>query len=211
MKLLYCNILDLPLNIDPLRETLPNSRQIKMDKYIQKDDQLRCLGAGLLLSYGLGEKYENYLSYNSYGKPILDMASKKRHFNLSHSGNYVVLAINSQPIGVDVQKHEDGDYIAMSKISFHTAEQKYLSSCENLQEAFYTFWTLKESYMKAVGMGFSLPPTSFIIDLTNKGPKLRVPNKYSLTLVPFHPKYTLAVCTKGDLPEINAELVEFIY
>lgn len=56
--------------------------------------------------------------YGTYGKPewerrcIDELKPNKAyaHFNLSHSGNYVVLAISDTPIGVDIQMERACDY-----------------------------------------------------------------------------------------------------
>ncbi len=56
--------------------------------------------------------------YGTHGKPawesrcIEELKADKmyRHFNLSHSGDYVVLAISDTPIGVDIQMERECDY-----------------------------------------------------------------------------------------------------
>lgn len=198
MKLFFCDISDFPKNVTELQNRLPESRRLRMAQYLRREDQLRCLGAGLLLAHCFGDAYDDRMSHNSYGKPL--MKETGTFFNLSHSGDYVVLATADQEIGVDVQQHEEGDFAAMAKISFHPDEQNYLASCKNNQkEVFYSLWTLKESYMKAVGMGFSLPSASFSISLTEHGPRFDVENGYSLSSIPFHSGYSLAVCTKSSL------------
>ena len=186
-----------------------------MDRYLRPEDRLRCLGGGLLLFYRFGKGYEKRLSYNSYGKPLMDGKGK---FNLSHSGDLVVLAVSDEmaavsdeAVGVDVQRQEPGDLLEMAKISFHPAEQRFLASGKNQRERFYSIWTLKESYMKAVGMGFSLPSSSFSVSFSHGEPKVDGDDEYHLKEIPFFSGYSLSVCSKRPAGKMETEEVSMDY
>ena len=98
---------------------------------------------------------------NAFGKPLLKLLSGEPaiFFNLSHSENVGVLALNPQSeVGVDVEKLQertDGEGIA--KRYFSPAEQKFLNQCppSERQKTFFQLWTRKEAYLKALGKGFS--------------------------------------------------------
>lgn len=202
MKLLYCDIRKFPQELEPLIRLLPECRREKMNRYLRREDRLRCLGGGLLLSHWLGKGYEKRLSYNPYGKPLLN---GKGTFNLSHSGDFVVLAAADQTVGADVQQQEPGDLPAMAKISFHPKERRLFLVSQQQRELFYSIWTLKESYMKAVGKGFSLPPTSFSISFSGGKAGIDGDDSYHLKEIPFFPGYSLAVCCKQPVEEVRPE------
>jgi len=60
---------------------------------------LLCLGAGLLMNRVLGIE-ERELQYGEYGKPY---ALGKAEFSISHGGNWAILSVGSQPVGVDIE------------------------------------------------------------------------------------------------------------
>lgn len=128
-----------------------------------ENDKLLCLAAGLLLSKTFGKENVKKIRLNQHGKPYIENES---YFNLAHSGNYVVLAVDSKPVGVDIEQHRERNFEAIARISFHEKEREQLKRSQDKQQTFYELWTLKESYMKAVGRGFNLPPTSFYFDLS---------------------------------------------
>lgn len=86
------------------------------------------------------------------GKPYLAQYPGVQ-FNLSHSGPWGVCALSDFPVGVDVEMirplRRD-----VAKRFFTAVEQEHLSRCP--AEEFFRLWTRKESFVKAVGRGFSL-------------------------------------------------------
>ena len=105
-----------------------------------------------------------------YGKPyaILNDERVAVSFNISHSGKHGLIAFapNGQ-LGVDVEERvarEDID--DLSKMVFGPNEQSALALADGPRKIdllFFKFWTIKEALIKAVGMGFSLDPSSFEI------------------------------------------------
>ena len=66
-----------------------------------EEDKKQELMAGYLLKMYLNIEHEEQLIINENGKPFLKAGEP--FFNLSHSGNYVVLAIADCEIGVDIE------------------------------------------------------------------------------------------------------------
>lgn len=156
MKLYICDIrglLDLP-GI----ELLDESRRNRVYRYRRLEDQARCLTAGLMLRSVFGEDDVSCMTVSQLGKPILPNGSC---FNLSHSGNKVVLLADERPVGVDVEYITPYSQSVAKKV-FTATEQNWLG-CQATDEAFFRLWTGKESIMKALGLGFHLPPESFEI------------------------------------------------
>jgi len=175
----------------------------------QRADQLRCIGAGVLLHKVLGIREEE-LKRGPYGKPFAE--GREGDFNLSHSGDLIVLAVSDTKVGVDVERidrrHTDiasrvftpeeikwmrepsakaGESSVRpdepsAKLDEPSAKEKALPE-RQADERFFYLWTLKEAVMKAEGKGFSLPPESFSVLPLIQERKLHVPgileNSYS--------------------------------
>ena len=133
-------------------------------KYRFDDDKKRSLLAYVLLSYAIKkEGYDVHLPAapvtDDNGKPHLYVETGEISFSLSHSGKYAVCAIADHPVGVDIEEIKD-NRPDIARRFFNPKELKYISDAES----FYRIWTLKEGYLKAVGLGMRLPLDSFIID-----------------------------------------------
>ncbi|MGM9813743.1 MAG: 4'-phosphopantetheinyl transferase superfamily protein [Candidatus Enteromonas sp.] len=135
-------------------------RKKRVDRYAKEEDKRLGLGAGLLISYlRKKEGIKDEILYNEYGKAYFSNAKIK--FNLSHSGDYAVLAVDEREIGVDVEKdrpHVEG--IEAKVFTLKEQESLALLSKEERKAAFLRYWTEKESYLKYTGVGLSKPLTS---------------------------------------------------
>lgn len=166
---------------------IDEERQNKVNMLKHEGAKKSSLGAGLLLLYGLhhfsesmetGAKepisYEitaqemldswtqvvasNQISYTygPHGKPYVD-GQRSIYFSLSHSGDYVLLAISEEEIGADIQLRKDVDF---SKIGKHFMTQQeyetWVNQDKDLQkELFYQIWAGKEAYLKLTGEGMT--------------------------------------------------------
>ncbi|MFL5345711.1 MAG: 4'-phosphopantetheinyl transferase family protein [Hyalangium sp.] len=107
---------------------------------------------------------------NAYGRPeVMGEGSPRLHFNLSHTDGMAVVAVAlDAEVGVDVedaQRH--GETVMLADRYFAPAEVAALRALpvELQQERFFEYWTLKEAYIKARGMGLSLPLGQFAFEL----------------------------------------------
>lgn len=137
---------------------LTKERQERFNRYIKIEAKLHCLLAGLLLRYALGEKVNTIIT-NEYKKPFLQ--EENIYFNLSHSGELVLLATDTQKLGIDIEKIKEAP-LGVSKKCFTDDELSWLYN-KRANEAFYKIWTAKESVMKAFGKGFHMSPRSFSV------------------------------------------------
>ena len=101
--------------------------------------------------------------HNDYGKPEIskEQNSTSLYFNLSHSVEKVVLAVSRlKDIGIDVEctrKSRRIAAISQRYFSDKEAEELLILSEDQKQSRFYDLWTLKEAYIKACGMGLTIP------------------------------------------------------
>nr|WP_234447709.1 4'-phosphopantetheinyl transferase superfamily protein [Viridibacillus soli] len=84
---------------------------------------------------------------NFYGKPYLQ-GFYKLEFNISHSGEWVVCAIDKFSIGVDIEMIKPIEF-DIAKCFFTEEEYDDLLTVDSLKrlDYFYDLWTIKESYV----------------------------------------------------------------
>ena len=151
----------------------------RAQRFIRREDRCRCV-AGEALSRFAVYRYSGFRSRrwfcetNEYGKPFYPECGV--HFNLSHAGNWAVCGADRREIGVDIEKIHQVDPGIAGRF-FTAAENDFIESAENAFEKknpFYRLWTLKESYVKCIGKGFSCSFDSFscIPDLRGSGVRL---------------------------------------
>ncbi len=171
MKIYACNINDWD-DLSGL-EFLSDERKRRVERYMQPKDKVRCLVGGLLLYYALG--HNTPPMYAEYGKPYFE---NERCFNISHSGDYVVLALSDYTLGVDIEKVKPYSANVAEKC-FTPPELDWLSE-NNDDKSFYKIWSAKESIMKATGRGFHLSPISFQVLPIKDGPHIINTEKWYL-------------------------------
>lgn len=131
-------------------EFLPEKRIEKYNRLKRKTDRDNCAAAYLLLRYALRENgidsFETEVGAN--GKPFLK--NKKLSFNISHCAEGVAVAVDTEPVGIDVQ--ELGNYKErVAKRFFTDGERKKINASPDKAKAFTRIWTLKESAIKCEG------------------------------------------------------------
>jgi 4'-phosphopantetheinyl transferase len=131
-----------------------------------KQDQFLCsrgLLKYVLSSYIASKPSEIILSIQSAGKPYLP--DQAINFNLSHSGNLLVMGFGLyENIGLDIQEeYPISNLEIVLERYFNPEEQAYLSSLDPViqQSEFFSIWSAKEAYLKALGEGFQVSPRAF--------------------------------------------------
>ena len=88
-------------------------------------------------------------------------------FNVSHGGRHGLIALAAAGrLGVDVEERDARrDLDGIAQTVFTPAEQAELAQASGAQKVqlFFHLWTMKEALIKALGTGFSLPPSRFEI------------------------------------------------
>ena len=108
---------------------------------------------------------------NEYGKPFVAEPAQHQavHFNLSHTEGLAAIAISRHTeLGVDVEnKHRQDMTQTLAEHFFSTEECEEVAQSSEHERTIkmLEFWTLKESYIKAVGQGLSIALDSFAFKL----------------------------------------------
>ena len=104
--------------------------------------------------YGIRLEYEAR-SVGEHGKPFIS-SRPEIHYNISHSGKYVVCVVAPQEVGIDIQIHSAASNI--KRILERTVPAdlaRQILDSPNTEKAFYTQWVLREAYVKWTGEGLS--------------------------------------------------------
>jgi 4'-phosphopantetheinyl transferase len=155
----------------------------------------------------------------AHGKPELDLAegAPPLRFNLSHSGDFVLLAVtHDQRVGVDIEAmtRTIGEMEDIADRFFAPAEFEIWRSLPSAdrRHAFFLCWTRKEAFLKALGDGLSRPLDSFEVELRPGAParllSLDGEPVAAWRLVGLDPgsDYAGAVCYEGE--ELEMRLFE---
>lgn len=172
-KLLVFDITNLcDLNVyNLLKKAVSTTRRENSEKFLFFEDAKRSICAEAIMRYyvikNLGiNNSEIEIRYNDYGKPFLK--NIQLYFSLSHSNKWVVCGWSNNEIGVDIEKI-DKINIDIAKSLFCKAEYDYIKSGKEHEQCkkFIQIWTLKESYIKYIGKGLTIPLNSFCIKKNN--------------------------------------------
>ena len=130
------------------REYISPQRLQKTLRYRMPDDQKRCIAGSVLLRYFLGD---TAILDNGFGKPV---AENGVCFNLSHSGGWVLLAVDDRDVGCDIESVCFVDAARMGKIVFTDRECRMVETAPDKTGVFFDLWTKKEALLKCMGKGF---------------------------------------------------------
>lgn len=177
-------------------------KRARIQRFYREEDRVRGLIADILArrciirETGL-ENHQIEFYTNEYDKPFLK-GRDDFQFNLSHSGIWVVGVVDKQPIGIDIERIQPID-LDISANYFSPDEHQDLMAQEDKFAYFFTLWSLKESYIKIVGKGLSLPLNSFSIKFFSPD-DIRIKAEGRLLEDIFfrqyniHDEYKMAVC-----------------
>ena len=160
---------------------VPAARRAKADRLRPLAAKQRSLCAGALLadmlrSHGVTDAEMDFAE-DEYGKPFLPRRPDV-HFSLSHSGTQAMCAVADRPVGCDVQLAAPRT-LRLAERFFSAEEQRiiFAQRGEAAQQAmFCRIWTLKESFVKCVGLGLRLPLDAF--DLFPDGTEIVLRQRY---------------------------------
>ena len=100
-------------------------------------------------------------SAGEYGKPaISNPGLEALRFNLSHTHGLLACAVSwRHEVGVDIEQPRPlKDLRGLSRTVLSKAEMEHVfdgADSREQEQRFYTYWTLKEAYVKALGVGIS--------------------------------------------------------
>ena len=146
-------------------------------------------------------------------KPVLakNTNTLQWHFNISHSGDLVTCALANSEVGIDIEMiSHDVDYLSIARANFSDEEASWVAAKPaSVNERFVALWTIKEAYLKAIGIGLAVP----ISRVMTTGVKLRYCqvfsedvlgcNKWRCRLVKPASGYWLAICYENTFEKVK--------
>jgi 4'-phosphopantetheinyl transferase len=166
--------------LEELRRMLSPEERGREARLVFERDRLTFLLSHALVrltlsAYSGSDPCDLEFEVNPFGKPFV----RPRRgftcpcFSLSHTAGLVACAIAWEPeVGIDVEDIRRSNDWELVAHSFSPDEQESLMRIPagERQARFYELWTLKEAYIKARGMGLSLPLDQFSTRLPEAGP-----------------------------------------
>lgn len=178
--------------------------------------QHRLLGELLVKAVAVGRfelpANETAIAYGDNSKPYFQQHPELQ-FNLSHSGAWVVAAFSDKPVGIDIEKIKHVN-LDIARRFFAADEITYLQGLPDSErmEGFFSLWTLKESYLKALGTGLTRSLNSFMV--TYDGSKISLSEEgirvdVFLNHFELDKDYKLAVCALEKIPDKTIDIFTY--
>lgn len=151
----YCNVKNMPdSNVEFESKKLPHFFTTDIDRIKNNGLKKAKTLARLMLIHCLKEtdSFELIQNWNlgAYRKPRIEGWYE---FNISHSGDWVLIAYSKFPVGIDIEQNSGykNDIIEY----FHPDEKTYIYDALDKGRAFFEVWTRKEAFLKATGTGIT--------------------------------------------------------
>lgn len=207
-------------NLGDLLELLPDSSRNRILKITNEDSFGRSVLGELLIRYSLAELAGTKLENNEFtlspkGKPSLPN-DHGLHFNMSHSADRIAVAVGNSEVGIDVEQTRRVNFRVAERF-FSAPEINDLMALpeEERQEYFFTLWTIKESFLKAIGSGLTRSLNTFTVERSLFGFSLtggEPASKYFVHTYKPCDQYQLAVCSLGndfpsDIVEVKGDII----
>lgn len=183
---------------------VPGARREKAARLRSPEAKRLSLCAGALLSDMLRDRgvadAELAFAEGEHGKPYLPRRPDVQ-FSLSHSGTRAMCAVADRPVGCDIQLVAPRS-LRVAERCFSAEERRVIfdaPSEADRQAMFFRIWTLKESFVKCLGMGLALPLNSF--SLFPEGDQIvlresRDGGRFTFTEPDAGPGYRSACCVR---------------
>ena len=147
---------------------------------------------------GCGEGRMPELVEGAHGKPYLK-EYPLIHFNISHCMGLAVLAIGDCTVGIDAECVRPYREPLLKRV-LSDAELRQMKEAgeSEREELFFRFWTLKESYVKAVGCGITVPLQDISFQIGKNGEIACEKTGWSFRQWKLAEKYIVSACVAGE-------------
>lgn len=147
------------------------------DRHREEFLTTRALERFVLSSYLSVSPHDLRFERTAEGKPQLAFPRSDVWFNLSNTRGLVACIIGKVPqLGIDVENVTSRvTNLDVARRFFAPAEVEELESNAAERQAwrFFEYWTLKESYLKARGLGLSYPLDAFFFSIAERSADIR--------------------------------------
>lgn len=167
--------------VDALMTLLTPDELARRTRYVREVDRrtfviTRALVRRMLTTHGPTAPRDWRFETNRFGCPSVigsQAGTPPLAFNLSHTNGLVALAVTrGYLVGIDVERVDRVVHEQIAERYFAPCEVRDLHAlaAEAQPRAFFEYWTLKEAYIKARGMGLAVPLADFAFALAPPAP-----------------------------------------
>jgi 4'-phosphopantetheinyl transferase len=207
--------------LDCFSDFTSTAERERAQKFHFAADRWSYLSAQALLRWSLSNQLGSeplaiHYRRTAEGQPLLEDDSRGLYFSLTHARGLVAVALSKErSLGVDVEQvKQDTNAEELARSYFSSVELAHLLTLNERDRLkhFLIQWTLKEAFLKAIGMGLHAPLDSLQV----------IPRNERIEYVFRPPLYEraegwrfwagvlrahhLAVAVRSDLPEITIRL-----
>lgn len=142
---------------------MSEEKQERVNRFRCEDDRKRTVAGEMLARKAVASRCNVpsesiVFGKNENGKPFAENLDVQ--FNISHSEDMVVCAVDDKPVGIDIEKIRQIN-LKIAKRVYTQDEIFYLTAGKDLSEnqdsfvleRFFELWTAKEAYLKYLGCG----------------------------------------------------------
>lgn len=208
-----------PALLDEYRRLLSPGEREQEQRFRFEKDRLQHVVARALVRTVLSHYTDDdpdtwQFAPNAFGKPfVAGPCATPLEFNLSHTqGLAVCLVALGREVGVDAEDlTRTVDHLTLARRFFAASEVAALEALPPQRQpaAFYRFWTFKEAYVKACGLGLSVPLGDFAFTLAaDQPPRIsfapRVgddPARWQFAELRLAGRYQVAMAVRGPASE----------
>jgi len=223
----YCcryDRIDEPQLLNQYRRLLSEAEQQRW-KNISSESAKRCflLSRAMirtLLGQAIGSPADALIiSEDVQGKPFISQPATRWQFNLSHSHGQIVLAlVYDTSVGIDVENYQrKTNLLQLARHFFHSEEIQQLENLPTDEQPthFFKCWTLKEAYLKAIGVGLSYGLDRFSFTFQQENPRIVMNPLPDLALscwsAKLEPNYLIAIIVLSECLEAKSlKLYDYI-
>ena len=135
-------------------------------------------------------------SKGEHGKPFFTLLPRI-HYNITHSGKYVMCLFAGEEVGIDVQIHKKVNYERILERMVPADMIREILDADDMEKAFFTQWVLREAYIKWTGEGLSRDLRTISMD------------KGNYIMLELEPGYSGAIWSRDSL-ELRFEYEDII-
>ncbi|WP_198164403.1 4'-phosphopantetheinyl transferase family protein [Bradyrhizobium jicamae] len=179
MELLFVSIDVTPSVLARLLTLLTSAEADRVFRFHCDEDRRRSIIGRAALRYVLSrhlgvEPQALRFDLGENGKPFLQQSDI--HFNVSHSGEIVAIALAPNQVGVDIEAaHHIPEMPAIAGRFFSENEMQRVRTAIDPTDQFFRIWTMKEAVLKAAGQGLGLPLDCFTVPASAPAPRPVMP------------------------------------
>ncbi len=204
-----------PALLSRYRQLMTTEEQARADRFYFERDRnrylvTRALVRTVLSRYAPVSPVAWRFDANAHGRPLIandPPLARSLSFNLTHTDDLIALAVTRErEVGIDTENIDRGALLDVADRYFAPSEVRDLRALRAERQAlrFFELWTLKESYIKARGMGLAIPLRHFAFDLRDEcrvslstAPELQDPaERWALRQLWPSERHPLALCVE---------------